>query len=235
MINYGYFRHRLDASNDPKLQRIVDDMGIVALGYYFSLLEIYGQHYSISEDKNNVEIHRRVIANVWRKRVDSCDKVLTKLQLSGLLVHTKKKNTYVIDIPKFPKYYGSYRKKKEERLPNKSKVNKRKEKEIIYSRADSTTCCEIIDYLNEKSGKKFKPTTAKTKSLINARLEEKFTLEDFKKVIDIKCQDSRQGEFDEKYLRPETLFGTKFEGYLNQASEQYREPVIYSEEDLNWN
>jgi hypothetical protein len=81
-INYGYFRHRLDASNDPKLQRLVDEMGIVALGYYFSLLELFGSNYSKRDDTNRVEIHQRVVANTWRKRVDSCDKVLTKLQLS---------------------------------------------------------------------------------------------------------------------------------------------------------
>lgn len=72
----------------------------------------------------------------------------------------------------------------------------------------------IVSYLNEKAGTKYRPTTAKTKSMINARLSEGFTIEDFKAVIDKKCKDWIGTEY-EKYLRPETLFGTKFEGYLN--------------------
>lgn len=72
----------------------------------------------------------------------------------------------------------------------------------------------IVSYLNEKAGTNFKATTAKTKSAINARLAEGFKLEDFKTVIDKKCAEWIGTEL-QKYLRPETLFGTKFEGYLN--------------------
>jgi hypothetical protein len=128
-MNYRYFRHRLDASDDPKLQSLVDDMGIVALGYYYSLLEIYGKHYDDKKENSAVLIHRRVIANTWRKRVDSCDKVLTKLQLSDLLVYTKCKNTYSIDIPNFPKYYGYYGSKTLDKSSKESKVKESKVKE----------------------------------------------------------------------------------------------------------
>ena len=74
---------------------------------------------------------------------------------------------------------------------------------------------EIINYLNMKVNSKYKSTTGKTKSLINARLKEGFNEEDFRKVIDNKCYEWLNTEY-EKYLRPETLFGTKFESYLNQ-------------------
>ena len=73
----------------------------------------------------------------------------------------------------------------------------------------------IISYLNEKAGTNYKPTTAKTKSAINARLAEGFKIDDFKTVIDKKCAEWIGDPKMEKYLRPETLFGTKFEGYLN--------------------
>ena len=90
---------------------------------------------------------------------------------------------------------------------------------------------EIIDYLNEKSGKKYRYSTPKTKSLIKARLKESFVLHHFKLVIDNKCS-QWLGTDMEKYLRPETLFGTKFEGYLNEvgqaiAKEQQR-PIVKS-------
>ena len=76
---------------------------------------------------------------------------------------------------------------------------------------------EIIGYLNEKAGKQFKHNTGKSKRCIEARWNEDFRLDDFKKVIDIKTSEWL-GTSQEKYLRPETLFGTKFEGYLNQET-----------------
>lgn len=86
----------------------------------------------------------------------------------------------------------------------------------------------IVAYLNQKANKNFKPTTKKTQSLINARIKEGFTLDDFKKVIDIKCSQWLGTEM-EKYLRPETLFGTKFEGYLNEKVDSNK-----TKEQSNW-
>lgn len=87
----------------------------------------------------------------------------------------------------------------------------------IYSpaKAEQLPYKEIIDYLNLKSGSNYKYTSQKTKDLIKARINNGFTIEDFKKVIDKKSQEWLGTDF-EKFLRPETLFGNKFEGYLNQ-------------------
>lgn len=74
---------------------------------------------------------------------------------------------------------------------------------------------EVIDRLNDVAGTKYKAKTPKTKTLIQARLKEGFSLEDFNRVIDKKCREWSKTEMA-KYLRPETLFGTKFESYLNQ-------------------
>ncbi|MES5957537.1 conserved phage C-terminal domain-containing protein [Bacillus fungorum] len=75
---------------------------------------------------------------------------------------------------------------------------------------------DIVSYLNEKAGKSFKHKTAKTRSLIKARFKDGFTIDDFKRVIDIKTAQWLKDSNMNPYLRPETLFGTKFEGYLNE-------------------
>ncbi len=77
---------------------------------------------------------------------------------------------------------------------------------------------EIIDYLNKVVGTHYKHTTAKTKSLINARMREGFSVDDFKEVIDKKSRAWLNDPHMQQFLRPETLFGTKFEGYLNEQS-----------------
>jgi len=76
---------------------------------------------------------------------------------------------------------------------------------------------EIVDYLNLVCKRQFKATTAGTVKYIKARLKEGFKVDDFKTVIDKKASEWL-GTNMENYLRPETLFGTKFESYLNQVS-----------------
>lgn len=78
---------------------------------------------------------------------------------------------------------------------------------------------EVINYLNSKTNKNYKYSTKKNQVLIHARCEEGNNIENFKAVIDKKCEEWKGTEW-EKYLRPETLFGTKFEGYLNQPAKK---------------
>lgn len=73
----------------------------------------------------------------------------------------------------------------------------------------------VISYLNERLGSRYRPDIEKNRRLVAARMNEKRTIEDFKAVIDVKCEEWKGTEM-EKYLRPETLFSNKFESYLNQ-------------------
>lgn len=77
---------------------------------------------------------------------------------------------------------------------------------------------KIVSYLNLKTGKNFKYKSKETQRHIRARWKNGFTFDNFCIVIDKKCE---KWLFDAKmvdYLRPETLFGTKFESYLNEGS-----------------
>ena len=89
-------------------------------------------------------------------------------------------------------------------------------KNCRLSDKSSTVVSEIIDYLNQKTGKHFRKSIANTARNINARIKEGFTVDDFKAVIDKKVIEWGKDERMKQYLRPQTLFGTKFESYLNQ-------------------
>jgi uncharacterized phage protein (TIGR02220 family) len=91
----------------------------------------------------------------------------------------------------------------------------------------SSTYGKIVGDLNKKTGKKFKPECAKTKRLIGARMREGFTCEDFYKVNSIKAKDWLNDAHWASYLRPETLYGTKFESYLNQPLATIKNKVSY--------
>ena len=73
----------------------------------------------------------------------------------------------------------------------------------------------IVEYLNQTCGTKYRYSTVNTQKHIRARLNDKYVFEDFKTVIDKKAREWK-GTSMEKFLRPDTLFGTKFESYLNQ-------------------
>lgn len=75
----------------------------------------------------------------------------------------------------------------------------------------------IIDYLNRRTGKKYSVKTKKTAQLVHKLLDNGFTVEDFERVIDIKCKQWLNNEKMNQYLRPRTLFSEKFEDYLNEA------------------
>ena len=78
---------------------------------------------------------------------------------------------------------------------------------------------EIIDYLNEKTGRNYKHTAKANQRVIKARMNEGYTLEDFKTVIDKKYDEWNNDTKMKKFLRPETLFSTNFDRYLNEETE----------------
>ena len=99
-------------------------------------------------------------------------------------------------------------------------------KESLHNNKDNTKGSidkeiykSIIAHLNEKAGTSYRASSKATQGHINARLSEGYTVEDFYTVIDKKCTEWKGSDM-EKYLRPETLFGNKFENYLNAPTSQ---------------
>ena len=109
---------------------------------------------------------------------------------------------------------------------SKSKRNK------TYCPSLPSVAEDIVTFLNSVTGSNYRSTTDKTRKLIAARLAEGFTVDDFKAVITKKAKEW-QGTDMAQYLRPETLFGTKFEGYLNQpeARNNRRSPISRAEQE----
>lgn len=94
---------------------------------------------------------------------------------------------------------------------------KRRDRDREETETENNNVVSIVEYLNLKAGTKYKHDSAKTKSLIKARLNEGFDTQDFYVVIDKKVMLWGNDPKMQTYLRPETLFGTKFESYLNEV------------------
>lgn len=85
--------------------------------------------------------------------------------------------------------------------------------------ATTEDCKAIVGHLNAVCGTRYRPSTPLTKRKISGRLSEGYTINDFFKVIDKKAAEW-QGTDMEKFLTPDTLFGSKFEKYLNQIDNE---------------
>ena len=98
------------------------------------------------------------------------------------------------------------------------------------SRQPSPPYQDIIDYLNEKANKSFKATSKETRRLILARWKDGYTLEDFQRVIDGRVAKWYTDARMQEYLRPMTLFSSKFESYLNDSGPVNAGPGAYQQQ-----
>lgn len=211
---------------------------------------------------DRIPFNSTMLAQVTRHSVGVVEKAMKIFQELGLVEVLDNGAIYMLDIQNFigkssteadriREYRSRIENEKKPKLQNLYKctpeieLDIEKEKEIkkeLDIDKDKKSIIQIVNYLNDVSNSNYRSSSKKTRSLINARLNEGFKVEDFKKVIDNKCKEWKGTEF-EKYLRPETLFGTKFESYLNQKNfinqknnlmieNNYSELNTYSQEEI---
>ena len=114
-------------------------------------------------------------------------------------------------------------------IPSCKQASKQEQQEDILSGSEDETPTpqpkaqqthdeerRILDYLNAESGKHFRYTNANIRP-ITARLKEGFTFDDFRLVIDYKAHTWGADPKMSEYVRPLTLFGTKFESYREEV------------------
>ena len=113
-----------------------------------------------------------------------------------------------------PTHDDTYDQSYDEHMENENEIEKENEKGL--NKVGEMTQA-VVSKLNATCGTRYKANSKKTKDLVKARINEGFIVGDFEAVIEKKSAEWTGTEY-EKFLRPETLFGTKFESYLNQKS-----------------
>jgi uncharacterized phage protein (TIGR02220 family) len=91
--------------------------------------------------------------------------------------------------------------------------------DIKKKASPSDAVITILEDLNKrtKSKKGFSPLAQCNQNLIKARMSEGFTVENFISVNEKKVKQWLHDPEMSKYLRPATLYGNKFDGYLNEV------------------
>ncbi len=168
----------------------------------------------------------RSIATQLKEGKDSIRTAMSELKDSGVIEYKKYSNgegEYTLNstIQNKPKSenpnLGNPNVGKSERISNKDTTSNKD----TYSEIAP----KIVAHLNELTHKKYSSTAKETERLIKARVKDGYSLNDFIIVIDNKVS---QWIFDDKmskYLRPETLFGNKFDKYLNETKVDSNSPA----------
>ena len=186
-------------------------------------LMVYALIYGFSQD-NESEFNgsANYIADWIGSSRQTVHNVLKSLCDKGLL-HKREENRNGV---KFCSYKALHPVKKFDRGVSKNLTGGCQK--ILHNNIDNNTNKKyieyIVEYLNKKAGTHYRPTTDATVKVITARLNERFTVDDFKTVIDKKVAQWK-GTSMEEFLRPQTLFGSKFESYLNQNIIKQEKPV----------
>lgn len=116
---------------------------------------------------------------------------------------------------------------------NNKNISSGEEKKKSKKKEYSAEILDVITYMNNRLGTRYRATSAGTVKYISARLNEGFTVEDFKVIIDKKYDDWHGTEY-EKYLRPATLFApSHFEDYLNQSVKKRQVPSYHINNEEN--
>lgn len=215
------------------MSKILDDNYFQVTGWMLNRLKlkgialnVYAIIYGFSQDgESSFNGSRQYLCDFTGATRPTIDKALSELREMNLIIKTSRRindvihNEYKANLEALkgfttcketlPPDKNSLQGGSKETLPNN---------ELLYIKI-------IIDYLNSATSSNYRYQSKATQRLIKARLNDGFTVDDFKAVIDKKVAEWKGTEM-EKYIRPETLFGTKFESYLNQKKATGRNSKI---------
>ncbi len=251
-----YFSHDSNARNDPKIILLCSKFGIVAYAYFFILIEILREQNNYCLSKEYIA----VITNAWQCYGNAITEPMAQSIIDFMCVHkliildengyyyseSLNRRMSILDEMRIKKSNAGKKgaavlwqchnsaitlPMAQDDKVKESKVKESKRKESKVKENDNIPYKEIIEDLNSVLGTVYKDTTETTRERIRARWKEGHTLEAFKKVH--RNKHAEWGDDDKmcKFLRPETLYGTKFESYLNQKEFKIPEKDIMNVEE----
>lgn len=230
--NADYFTHDNNMRNDPKIRAIRKSHGMTGYAVWCMLLEVLTGENEFEYKVD--EVSMEIMAGDFDIEIDDLNAVIESFSRLKLIQYEDgvirchnltERMQPLIDKRARKREWAEQNKPSEtdsdevldvqnpQSKGKKRKVNKSKGKDIVLQKT-----VEIIKYLNELCGTSYKSTTKGTNSMVNARLRDGYTVDDFKLVIKHKADAWLNDGKMRNYLRPETLFCEKhFEGYLNAA------------------
>ncbi len=187
----GTVERALEIFKELELIEILDNGAIYMLDIQNFIGESSKEADRIRAYRKRIEEEKdKLVTNVQDNSYKCTTNVHQRLEIRDKSLEFKDKDIYIVE------------------QNEKNDIKKQKLLDDIYP---------LIDYLNLKSNKNFRKSNDTAIKLLNARLNDGYTVDDIKYVIDVKCSQWLESPDFNKYLRPETLFNkTKFENYINE-------------------
>jgi uncharacterized phage protein (TIGR02220 family) len=244
-----WFKHLVAANRDEKLLQIIDVFGMEGYGVYWIILEMIAEKITkdvANGEDVYLELSPQNWRKVTRFSPKKWQKYLTFLQKLGIFSAEIEENLIRVYCPNLLKYRDEYTQRRATKISKISgqtpmqdteteteaevevkKVKKVKKagnenKEDIYpfgEKKNGVPYEKIVAYLNEKSNRNFKTNSKDTREKIRARWNDGFRYEDFVRAIDSRVAKWAGDKKMSEFIRPSTIFGTKFEGYANDPIE----------------
>ncbi|MCK9532629.1 MAG: conserved phage C-terminal domain-containing protein [Gammaproteobacteria bacterium] len=221
-----WFKHDTNASVDAKLQTLMLDYGAAGYGLYWYCVELIAQGVSENNITFELEHDARIIARNLNLTVqETTDMMKHMIKLGLFSVSNEKLACYALakrldqsmtSNPKMRALISQIRQNHDGVMISHDKVMQEEKRREETREEEKRYIVEIVSYLNEKSNKNFKSNATNSKKHIQARLNEGYSVDDFKTVIDKKIKQWSKDTKMSAFIRPETLFGTKFDSYLNE-------------------
>jgi len=172
------------------------------------------------------------LSKKWKWSTSKVTRFLKLLKSDGMINYETKRVTTYITVCNYGSYQGLQNsdetQTKVKRNAGETQTNTNNNDNKDNNDNISLLSDEVVCYLNEKLNKSFKATD-KVKRMIGARSKDGYKLEDFKKVIDSKYEEWIGKDKMKNYLRPSTLFGTKFDEYHGAVTDKEAEVKSWKE------
>jgi uncharacterized phage protein (TIGR02220 family) len=228
-----YFKHYSTASDSKSVNVMFDEYGHKGIAFWWLLLELCSDNWD-GHSEPEFEFHPRTVATKLRSSINTVEGWLNLCHTLGSCAFAKNGKMFKIKLPKLSEVKTSRKVIKSNKNQLTVYIDKDIDKDIeeiaVASTslfiAEQTEIDEIkisdkastaLTMLNALCFKNFRPVAGNIK-YINARLKDGYTLDDFKTVITHKQKEWGSEPKWAKYLRPETIFGTKFDSYLQEAN-----------------
>lgn len=245
-----WFKHDGHARSDDKIEKLLIKYGVEGYGLYFYCVEIIAGNISsenitfelkhdaetiaarLKMDTLKVEEIMKFMINQGLFQINPATERIMCIGLAKRLDNSMRQSQElknIIETTDFKKLQEIAKNFKQTRL---EETRKEENKDNTLSRVDTLVEAQkdekeqipykkIVTLLNRECNTNYRHTTQATQRLIKARWNEGWREEDFETVIKAKAKVWLNDPKMVQYLRPQTIFGSKFEGYLQAARQTY--------------
>jgi len=228
-----WFKHDSDANMDAKLQEVLLDHGLEGFGLYWYCIELISQKVNANNLTFELEHDCRIIARNTGSTVAKIETIMRDFVRLGLF-NADNGHVFCLKLAKRCDDFTAKLVKAEQQKrlvnqevgesPTKTEKVRIDKTRLDKNRLDNKDTSrekiidDVIGFLNFTTNQNYRKNGKATRKIINARLDDKYTVDELKIVISSKAKDWL-GTEHQIYLRPETLFAnSKIEGYLNAAN-----------------